>query len=132
MLMRYFAKYRNGKPVGFERQEMKPDADWVEIDIKEAVRIAPMFKGWVVMAIHEIDRHALAGDGWSHFVWYATPEQRERAAINHSGQTLEQLSEGGGLRWEEIFAILTVNPWRRLILMRAFTCCRDWPKSVVA
>lgn len=136
MLMHYWVRRENGQIVAMQRNGVCPDHGWERIDPREASSVARMLDDgtgrsrWVIVPIHEIDYHALLGDGWKEFVFEPTTAQRERCKVNHGGRTLEQVAAGEGLRWEEIVAILTDQPWRRLIPMRAFTVARDWPLSV--
>lgn len=126
MLIRY---YHDGQNDVLVRGPGAPDAgDFREIDWREAMLLARNRPGWVVVPINEMDRGFLAGDGWSHFVFEPTQPQRMRCFANH-GRTLEEIPEG--LQWSEIWAVLIDGMWRRIVPMRAFTMCRDWPKSQV-
>ena len=127
MLMRYW----HNPHTDVLKREDRMDPPWTEVSPEQAAALAKDRPGWFVMPIHEIDRNAISGIGWNAFVWQPTPEQRRQATVNHAGRTLEQLAEQGGLRWEEIWAVLICNPWRRLVVMRAFSMCRDWPYSEV-
>lgn len=135
MLVHYWVFKEGDKTVAMRRQPEAPAPGWERIDPKDASATAKTLDDlsgrsrWVIMPIHEIDYHALLGDGWKEFVFEPTPAQQERCRINH-GRSLEEIAAKEGLRWEEIVAILTVQPWRRLIPMRAFTTARDWPLSV--
>jgi hypothetical protein len=131
MLVHYWVRRReDGAVLDMQRNAVCPEHGWERVDPKLAAEIAQGLEGWVVMPIHEIDYHALLGDGWRRFPFKPTTAQRERCKVNHGGRTLEQVAAAEGLRWEEIVAILTDQPWRRLIPMRAFTVARDWPLSV--
>lgn len=127
MLIHYWHDPATGDLV---RAPHQPSPEYARVDHKQAAEIARGLEGWVVMPIHEIDYHALLGDGWRQFPFKPTPAQRERCKVNHGGRTLEQVAASEGLRWEELVAVLTDQPWRRLIPMRAFTVARDWPLSV--
>jgi hypothetical protein len=129
MEMRYY--YNPGSNVMVRCATNTQPTGFTEVSPEQAARLASILaNGWCCMPIQRDDINAISGIGWEHFCWEPTPEQQERAKANHGGRTLAQLAESGGLRWEEIWAILTNNPWRRLPVMRAFTMCRDWPKSL--
>lgn len=132
MLMHYWVRRENGQIVAMQRNGVCPDHGWERINPLDAPSTARLLndESWVIMPIHEIDYHALLGDGWREFAFQPTPAQRERCKTNHGGRTLEQVAAAEGLRWEELVAVLTDQPWRRLIPMRAFTVARDWPLSV--
>ncbi len=133
MLMHYWA---NGPETILRRASTAPEfataigEGWHTVRPERAVEIARTLPGWVVVPIHEIDYHALLGDGWKEFAFEPTEAQRERCRTNHQGRSLEEVSAAEGFRWEELVAILTDQPWRRLIPMRAFTVARDWPLSI--
>lgn len=126
MLVRYYADFN--KPALARASAPPEDGDWEEITWQQALLIARGEEGWVVVPIHELDKGFLAGDGWSHFMFQPTEQQRFRCVQNH-GRPLEEIKEG--LMWSELWAVLTDNMWRRIVPMRAFTLCRDWPKSEV-
>ena len=112
------------------RAPQSPSPEYEKVDPQRAAALAKGRHGWVVVKIHEIDYHALLGDGWKDFAFKPTDAQRERCRTNHQGRSLEEVSAAEGFRWEELVAILTDQPWRRLVPMRTFTVARDWPLSV--
>jgi len=130
MQVHYWVYREDGKITRMQRNSFRPDEGWERIDPLDAPSAARLLndESWVIVPIHEIDYHALLGDGWKEFAFQPTPAQRERCRINHQGRNLEDIREG--LRWEELLAILNDQPWRRLVPMRAFTTVRDWPLSV--
>lgn len=136
MQVHYWVHREDGKITRMQRNSFRPDEGWERIPPQDAPSVARMLDdgsgrtSWVIMPIHEIDYHALLGDGWREFVFEPTEEQRQQCRVNHGGRELEDIAAKEGLRWEEIVAILTCQPWRRLIPMRAFTTARDWPLSV--
>lgn len=128
MLMHYY--YHAGTDA-LVRAAERPEG-YEEVSHTQAATLASLKgNGWFCMPIHRDDVNALAGIGWEQFCWEPTAQQRHRATVIFGGQTLEQVADRGGCRWEELWAVLTDNPWRRLVVMRAFTMCRDWPKSLV-
>lgn len=136
MQVRYWVFKDGDKTVALRRQATQPAPEWERLDPQEAPAVVRMLDDgsgrsrWVVVKIHEIDYHALLGDGWKEFAFEPTSAQRERCKTNHQGRSLEEVSAAEGFRWEELVAILTDQPWRRLVPMRAFTVARDWPLSV--
>lgn len=126
MLIKYYADFEAGE---LTRSAEKPEhGNFEEITWKQALVIARGEEGWVVVPISELDRGFLAGDGWSHFMFQPTEAQRERCRANF-GVEIDDIPTG--LQWSELWSILTDSMWRRIVPMRAFTLCRDWPKSQI-